>query len=181
MTKHNVFISYHHDNDEQQKREFIMNYGGLFIDNSVHPGEYDDSLSDKYIKRLIMEEKITDSTVLIVLVGEETYSRKHVDWEISAALNKKAGGYSGLLGIILPPIGAPRAIPARLWDNIQSEYAIWCYLPEIMLGQRNLGLLIDEAFERKNSMAAYIKNGRPQMSENSHSEKHFLKDRRIRF
>ena len=181
MTRHNVFISYHHENDQGYKDQFVDMYGHLFIDHSVYPGEYDDDLSEEYIKRLIREEKITDSTVIIVLVGEETYNRKHVDWEISAALSKKAGGYSGLLGIILPPIGAPRPIPARLWDNINSDYALLHYLPAITHKQVDLGFLIDIAFERKNTMAGRINNDRPQMQENSCAEKYFLPDYRFRF
>src|SRR2546426_3884279 len=39
---------------------------------------------------------------ILVLVGPKTKCRKHVDWEISAGLNKKVGGYSGLLGVLLP-------------------------------------------------------------------------------
>lgn len=35
---------------------------------------------------------IEDSSVLVVLAGPYTWGRKHADWEISAALNKKVGG-----------------------------------------------------------------------------------------
>ncbi len=100
MTRHKVFISYHHANDEAYKREFIRVFQNYFIDKSVHVGEYDEDLSTNYIKRLIREEKITDSSIIVVLIGSETYKRKHVDWEISAGLSCKAGGCSGLIGIL---------------------------------------------------------------------------------
>ena len=179
MTRHNVFISYHHENDEGYKNQFVDMYGHLFIDHSVYPGEYDDDLSDEYIKRLIREEKITDSTVIVVLVGEDTYNRKHVDWEIYAGLTDLAGGHSGLLGIIVPPIGGPRVIPARLGDNIQTGYAQCCYWPLIQTDV-DIELLIDEAFERKNTMANKINNHRLQMQGNVGTREYVVNPPRFR-
>jgi hypothetical protein len=99
--KHNVFISYYHK-DQNYKDYFDSLFGNLFINKSIKSGDIDTDISTEYIKRLIIENYITDSSVIVVLVGPKTYGRKHVDWEISAALNKKVGGYSGLLGICLP-------------------------------------------------------------------------------
>lgn len=136
MTRHKVFISYHHANDEVYKREFIRVFQNYFIDKSVHVGEYDEDLSTDYIKRLIREEKITDSSIIVVLIGSETYKRKHVDWEIYAGLSCQAGGCSGLIGIILPTYYNSinnchlsrneylyDTIPPRLSDNIKTGYA----------------------------------------------------------
>lgn len=67
----------------------------------------------------------------IVLVGSETWKRKHVDWEISSSIrNTQLNSRTGLLGIILPTY--PRTdttkysqgtIPPRLQDNIDCEFA----------------------------------------------------------
>lgn len=100
--RHKLFISYYHKNDEKYRDLFETLFGSMFINKSVKIGDIDTDISDDYIKRLIQENYITDSSVLVVLVGPNTYLRKHVDWEISAALSKKVGGYSGLLGLRLP-------------------------------------------------------------------------------
>ncbi|GIX40489.1 MAG: hypothetical protein KatS3mg129_0222 [Leptospiraceae bacterium] len=95
-TRHKVFINYYHKEDEYYRNRFEELFGHLFINRSVKPGDIDTDVSTEYIKRLIQEDYISDISVLVVLVGSKTYCRKHVDWEISAALMKKVGGYSGL-------------------------------------------------------------------------------------
>lgn len=183
MTRHKVFISYHHENDQQYKDYFIEKFSPYFIDKSVHYGEYSEDLSTDYIKRLIREEKITDSSIIVVLVGTDTYKRKHVDWEISAGLSSLAGGYSGLLGIILPTYynsiqncSLPRnkylheTIPARLSDNILSGYATaynWESLFSCdMYGTPNIVTWLDNAYRQKIYNYNRINNGRIQFSYN---------------
>ena len=102
---HKVFISHHHDNDQAYK-EALVKFGEdnqIFIDRSVDTGDISDGLSDEYIRELIRDEYLRDSTVTIVLVGTETRRRKHVDWEIYSSMydgriNKK----SGVVAIDLP-------------------------------------------------------------------------------
>src|SRR2546426_6575015 len=102
ISKHKVFISHYHKDDQPYRNAFENSFGALFISRSVEPGEIASDLNTEYIKRLIQDGFISDSSVVIVLVGPKTKCRKHVDWEISAGLNKKVGGYSGLLGVLLP-------------------------------------------------------------------------------
>lgn len=69
----------------------------IFIDQSVPTGDISDGVSDEYIRELIRDEYLRDSTVTIVLVGTETARRKHVDWEIYSSMydgrvNKKYWG-----------------------------------------------------------------------------------------
>ena len=102
---HNVFISYHHCNDQFYKDELIRlgkNFG-VFIDKSVDTGDISEDLSDQAIREKIRDEYLRDSTVTILLAGLETKNRKHVDWEIYSSMfdgvrNKK----SGILVINLP-------------------------------------------------------------------------------
>lgn len=129
-TRHKVFISYYHKDDQYYRNQFEELFGHLFINKSVEPGDIDTDVSTEYIKRLIQKNYITDTSVLIVLVGPKTYCRKHVDWEISAALSKKVGGYSGLLGLCLPTHPdyskdkyKADIVPPRLVDNLKSGYA----------------------------------------------------------
>jgi hypothetical protein len=103
--KHNVFISYHHANDQGYKEALLeLNRRfGLFVDCSVDTGDVDDNLDDDAIRRIVRDDYLQDSTVTILLVGTQTKYRKHVDWEIyssmyDGAVNKK----SGVLVVNLP-------------------------------------------------------------------------------
>ena len=170
--KHNVFISFYH-HDDQKYKEYIDKYlSQNIINKSVKDGEYDPDNSDQYIKRLIREEKITDSSVVVVLVGPNTKGRKHVDWEIYAALRSQLGNLnSGLVGILLPNF--PRNLdgsyqykdlPARLADNVKSGYAKvydWKY------AIYNFGAIIQDAFDNRISKRNLIDNSRIQKKKNS--------------
>ncbi|WP_412677881.1 TIR domain-containing protein [Bacillus wiedmannii] len=72
------------------------------MNKSVSDGEIDIDLSANYLKILIQTRYITDTSVLSALIGSNTHFRKHIDWEIPAALNKKVWGCSGLTGIPVP-------------------------------------------------------------------------------
>lgn len=104
-SKHKVFISYHHKNDQFYKEELLRvnNEYPMFIDASVDTGDISDDLDDQTIRQLIRDSYLRDSTLTILLVGTETKRRKHIDWEIyssmiDGAVNKK----SGILVINLP-------------------------------------------------------------------------------
>ena len=97
--KHKVFLSFYHRDDQKYKDYIDKNLSGNIINKSVFAGEYDPDNSDEYIKRLIREEKVSDSSVVIVLVGPNTKNRKHVDWEIYAGLRASINGNAGLVGI----------------------------------------------------------------------------------
>lgn len=105
--KHNVFISYHHANDQYYKEELMRlnEIHNIFIDFSVDTGDIDENLDDNTIKQKIRDEYLKDSSVTILLVGTETKNRKHIDWELYSSMfdgtvNKK----SGILVINLPSI-----------------------------------------------------------------------------
>lgn len=104
---HNVFISYHHANDQIFKDELlkINKQHKIFLDGSVDTGDIDEDLSDERIREIIRDEYLATTTVTIVLIGLETKRRKHVDWEIYSSMfdgvkNKK----SGILVVNLPTI-----------------------------------------------------------------------------
>lgn len=98
MPKHKVFISYHHANDQWAKDE-IQKWNeaeDIFIDLSVNSKDVDDTLPTESIRRIIRDSYLRDSTVTIILVGTETWGRKHVDWETyssmyDGSINRKSG------------------------------------------------------------------------------------------
>lgn len=168
--KRKVFISYYHYDDEDYRDEFEDLFGHLFINKSVNDGDIDSDLSAEYIKRLIQTGHLTDASVLLVLIGPNTWKRKHVDWEISAALSSKVGGASGLLGLLLPTYPGYKdntyssgTLPPRFLDNLESGYAS---LYKWTKGETSITKYINDAFERKNKNADLIRNSRLQFERN---------------
>lgn len=166
MAKHKLFISYYHSDDEYYRDKFEELFGDLFINKSVQIGDIDDDLSDEYIKRLIRENYISDTSVVVVLVGKNTYCRKHVDWEISAGLLNNAG----LIGLALPSHSSYKKdkyskddVPGRLVDNLKSGYESFYDWTENRTTMVNL---IEKAFDKKSKMKDEKDNSRIQMKKN---------------
>lgn len=167
--KHKVFISYYHKDDQFYRDKFEELFGNIFINKSVEDGDIDDDNSDEYIKRLIQDEYISDCSVVVVLCGPNTWKRKHVDWEISAGLSKKVGGYSGLIGIHLPTHPDYKNdkynssnIPARLADNLSTKFASifdWTESSDAIKKH------IQDAFDRRGDDDK-IDNSREQLDDN---------------
>lgn len=146
MTKrHKVFVSYHHANDQYYRdlfEELFADIYEIMISKSVQIGDIDENLSTDTIRQKIRDEYLQDSTVTVVLIGTETWKRKHVDWEIGSSIRHTEYNHrSGLLGILLPSYRCdygnlwetefaengglynPHNIPPRLYDNIQCGFA----------------------------------------------------------
>lgn len=158
--KHKTFISFHHYNDEEYKIEFerlfAKHYGSL-ITKAVADGAIETSLQTNTIRAKIRDEYLSDSTVTVVLIGSETWKRKHVDWEISSSIMEtRNSSRSGLLGIILPSYPrsssnkyTPTTIPPRLYDNVKCGYSKiynWTDNPNYIMNW------IHEAFVRRSTI-----------------------------
>lgn len=161
--KPKVFVSYHHANDQWYADQF----GSLF--HEQYQVLTDRSLTDcidsddcDYVYQRIRNEFITGTSCTVVLCGSESFSRKYVDWEIKATLDKQ----HGLLGVILPSCrrsltGSP-LVPDRLAANTNSGYAHWIpwtTSPQLML------VAVKTAREKAKSRWL-IDNSAPMMSRN---------------
>lgn len=115
IPRHKVFISYYHKEDQKYKTNLInrkyfdtekSQYISVFDDYSVRENDIEDEgLSSERIRCIIRDEYIKDATVLILLCGENTKRRKHVDWEIHAAMfDTEKNPKMGILVINLPSI-----------------------------------------------------------------------------
>ena len=93
----------------------------------------------------------------MVLIGQDTWRRKHVDWEIAATVRSTDFNHrSSLLGILLPTHSSygqgnycPYTIPPRLHCNAECGFAEiynWSESPNEVVGW------IDEAFRRRNEV-----------------------------
>ncbi|QKK07296.1 MAG: TIR domain-containing protein [Planctomycetota bacterium] len=155
--RHKVFVSYHHANDEARKTIFELRFGnhfGILVRGSVSLGDIDPQLRTETIRQRIRDEYLRDSSVTVVLIGTQTWQRKHVDWEISSSIRKTATNpRSGLLGIFLPthpaygkPKYDPHTIPPRLHDNVDCGFAV---LSDWTENAEAMQTLIHDAYLRK--------------------------------
>lgn len=132
--KHKVFVSFHHA-DQQYRNKFDSLFGEHFVSMSVDYGDIEPANTDEHIKRLVQEDHIVHSSVVFALYGAETYKRKHVDWEISAALGKRVGGHKGLAILLLPSFPlAPYNV-----SGIYEERLIYPYLHPRVAANLNNG------------------------------------------
>ncbi len=125
---HKVFISYFHDEDAKYRYEFEKIFSNVMVSKAVDFGEIEPNANEDYVYQLLRDYYLSDSTVTVVLIGEHTWQRKYVDWEIYSTLrNTKNSPRSGLLGILLPTYLKPSpnkyniyTIPPRLFDNLNE-------------------------------------------------------------
>jgi len=160
--RHKTFVSYHHENDQGYKDRLVEEMAADIVDRSVEDGDIDDGLGTEAMWERIRDEHIADATVVLVLIGRHTWSRKFVDWEIGSALNKsRINSRCGVLGIVLPDhpdYGRGRRdtslLPQRLAANIEGDD------PYVRLydwpGDGSLSVIrdwVDVAFQRRDGPA----------------------------
>jgi hypothetical protein len=166
-----TFVSYYHRDDQGYRETFENLFGDLIVSKSLDDGDIDSDNSDEYCKKLIQNGYLDDTTVLVVLIGPNTKCRKHVDWEISGALDYRVGDcYAGLLGLFLPShpnYGSdkytPGMIPERLHKNAESGYAI---LQDWTDDRVKLQEYIEAVFAKRNESDKIQNKSIPQMTKN---------------
>lgn len=171
--QYKVYVSYNHSIEDQEYRnhfeEILLANQDVAIMKPAQIGNIDPNLDVETIRQKIRDEYLRDSAVTVVLIGSETWKRRHVDWEIGASVRKTQDSPgSGLLGIILPTY--PRnditqynqyTIPPRLYDNIKCGFAsIYDWETDPFIVQK----WIHDAFERRNKLDP--DNSRPSFVEN---------------
>jgi hypothetical protein len=136
IARHRVFISYYHYDDQRYKDYLIkmqefnietMQMQSIFEDFSVHENEIDDTgLSSEQIRCIIRDEYIKDATVLILLCGENTKKRKHIDWELHAAMyDSPANRQMGIIVINLPTIKQGIRASSEEEKPLLSDFGQW--------------------------------------------------------
>ena len=132
--RHRVFISYHHQNDQGYRERFESLFASraeTIISGSVNDGDINPNLSADRVRQIIRDQYLRDTTVTVVLIGKDTWARKHVDWEISSSIrNTQYNPRSGLIGILLPSHSnfrtgryTPNLVPPRLNDNVACGFS----------------------------------------------------------
>ncbi|AYF99250.1 TIR domain-containing protein [Protaetiibacter intestinalis] len=172
--RHKVFISYHAV-DAVEVLEFIEGNTDVFIPRAIGMEEDGSDIIDStnvaYIRQTIKSKFLRDSTVTLVAIGECTWARKFVDWEIYTSLRSDPTP-NGLLAVQLPSVaGSSPSIPARLSANLapngETGYANY-YVPPT--SQSSLRSWIQEAFDGRTSRASLLKVGGKLRERNSPCE-----------
>ena len=160
VPRHKVFVSYHHEDDEQHRNRFERAFADVYdiMDSrSVTIGGIPKGLNTDEVARRIRDDYLRDATVTVVLIGEDTWRRKHVDWEIAATVrDTDTNPRSGLIGVLLPSHASfssevyyPYTIPPRLHYNVECGFAKvykWSDSHGVVAGW------IDEAFRRRDGV-----------------------------
>jgi len=122
-----AFLSYYHG-DADAAISFIRSFGEVFqrvlsvgVSNRDTKGWADD---ENLLLDRIRLKYLADSSVTIVLIGETTWSRRFIDWEIAATLG---GSHPrALMGVLLPTVGTAPRLPERLASS-KGQPIVWPY------------------------------------------------------
>lgn len=173
-TRHKCFISYHAA-DSEEVADFLDEFGTEFIGKTIGVTDEDDFIdSDNtdYIMERIRSKYLGDSTVTIVLVGQCTWARRYIDWEVYSSLRRSSNSsINGLLAINLASMGKSARLPARVDDNIERDankrdigYARWYVYPSIKSSLRNW---IEDAYIGRTTRLEKLKNTRDRRINNA--------------
>ncbi|MDD3477655.1 MAG: TIR domain-containing protein [Candidatus Izemoplasmatales bacterium] len=136
IPRHKVFISYFHNEDQVYKdllisiKEFNYHsntFQSIFDDYSVRENDIDDTgKSAEMIRKIIRDEYIGAASVLILLCGNKTYTRKYIDWELHAAMyDSNDNPKLGILVINLPTIQQGQIAGEFFEERVISPDVIW--------------------------------------------------------
>lgn len=161
VEKPNVFISYDRENDGQHFAK-ISNILTDYV-NFTYRGTIQDiskANDPEYVTGQMMHGELRKAEITVVLCGKQTFKKKFIDWEISAALSNR----QALMGVILPDYIKSQTgriiVPERLMDNVKSTYAScigWSNDPVYIYNN------IKKNIRHKITKSMQIRNSRPKM------------------
>ena len=158
-----VFISYHRA--DTKDREHIED---LLKDNNipfyaVPKDVIFDGEHHQYIKDTILQG-MNDCDVLLCIVGKDTYTRPHVDWELHEALKGNIHTRRGILAVMLEKRGDSKnnidyaTFPNRLEDN--EDYIV---IEQYASLQDRLKDALDKALDNSRNKDMQVNNSRLPM------------------
>jgi hypothetical protein len=157
-TRHRCFLA-HHAEDAEEVLRFVEEFEDVVIPRSigVQGDDFIDSNNDDYVMSQIRQKYLGETTVTIVLLGQCTWARKYIDWEIYSSLRQSTGSTrNGLMSVRLAS-GQGARYPTRLETNLKSgdsdAYArAWTY-PATGEALRSC---VQDAFDARTSRAHLI-------------------------
>ncbi len=163
--RHKCFVAYH-GADIDAVTDFVETFNDVFIPRVVGVSDSDhfkdpiDSKDEEYIKAQIGSKYLSDSSVTILFVGNCTWARKYVDWELSSTLRDDLVNKRNGLLAITPADNSHNKLPDRFSDNYVKDgesYARYQYYPTSTSLLRGW---IEDAFGARTTRAHLIKNTR---------------------
>lgn len=160
MNKPKIFVSYHRA-DKKYKDKILEILAGLrYRYFCVDEDESFNGWTHQHIADHICS-KMGDCDVLLCIVGKETYSRPHVDWEIHTALKGGIGKRRGIVAVMLEKRQDSindidyDTFPTKLQENL--EYIV---LEQYASIENRIEYAIETAIENRddNSIAVTHKN-----------------------
>ncbi|MDJ1370287.1 TIR domain-containing protein [Gulosibacter molinativorax] len=160
-----IFISFHQA-DEIQANIWIRRFSQYFSEiRSLGLHELGDDFTEhiesgdsEYVMRRIREDKIAGTSCTVVLLGQCTWARRYVDWEIAATLrNFTDSQRGGLIGVQLPGtqnLAMPK-LPPRLALNLAQEDGVDTGYARVYPPAPSDGTIVrwvDDAVARRNDM-----------------------------
>ena len=114
----NLFFSYYfEDRDAYDRILDMLHNRGYFYYKNYSMTDKSKAQSEEYVKSLI-RPRIDRSSVIVVLIGPGTYTRRWVNWEIDYA----AGKGKRILGVYLWGYSNAR-LPRRLRELYNEDYS----------------------------------------------------------
>lgn len=158
-----VFISYHRaDTKARERIEKLLKCNQISY-YAVSQNVNFDGKHHQYIKDTILQG-MNGCNVLLCIVGQETYQRPHVDWELHEALKGDVNTRKGILVVMLEKRMDSKnninyeSFPNRLQDN--ADYIV---IEQNASLQDRLVNALQEALERSNDKTIQTKNTRKLM------------------
>lgn len=86
MSKHNIFVSHRHEDDDLvgDLKKLLARSGAEIRDSSITSENGNNAKNEEYIKSLI-RDRIEWAGKMIVIISPETHNHKWVEWEIEFA------------------------------------------------------------------------------------------------
>lgn len=121
-TRHRCFLA-HHAEDAEEILGFVEEFKDVIIPRSigVQGDAFIDSDDDDYVMSQIRQKYLGETTVTIVLLGQCTWARKYIDWEIYSSLRQSSSSTrNGLMSVRLAS-GQGARFPTRLETNLNGD------------------------------------------------------------
>jgi len=125
-----------------------------------------------YVMSRIRADYLGDSSVTIVLVGNCTHSRRYIDWELKASLQRGNSTPNGVVAFLLPSAHNHNGrlypyLPERLAANYRyldnTTYARYWFMPSTEAAMRQC---IETAYLSRTTLANNIVNPNEMMKYN---------------
>ena len=173
--KRKVFISYCHL-DQAEAEAFVWTWRNVFTHRALGMSFTDDiinSTNPAYVMSRIRANYLGDASVTVVLVGTCTHSRRYIDWELKASLQRGDSTTNGVVAFLLPSAHNHNGqlypfLPDRLASNYRyldnTTYARYWFMPTNEVDMR---ACIETAFNSRTTLADNIVNSNEMMKYNS--------------